>query len=66
MHTMLGIHAVRQDVNDEMKCPAYPHFGQVCWAVAGTLCAGKIQGTFAQKINDCRNCIFYKKVKTYR
>ena len=55
-----------RDVNDEMKCPAYPHFGQVCWAVAGTLCAGKIQGTFAQKTNDCRNCIFYKKVKTYR
>jgi two-component system NtrC family sensor kinase len=53
-----------RDVNDEIKCPAYPHFGQVCWAVAGTLCAGKIQGTFAQKINDCRNCRFYKKSKT--
>ena len=52
-----------RDVNDEIKCPAYPHFGQVCWAVAGTLCAGKIQGTFAQKINDCRNCKFYKKSK---
>jgi two-component system NtrC family sensor kinase len=52
-----------RDVNDEIKCPAYPHFGQVCWAVAGTLCAGKVQGTFAQKIDDCRNCRFYKRVK---
>ena len=52
-----------RDVNEEMKCPAYPHFGQECWAVAGTLCAGKIQGTFAQKIDNCRNCRFYKMVK---
>ena len=52
-----------RDVNNEVKCPAYPHFGQVCWAVAGTLCAGKVQGTFAQKIDDCRNCRFYKRVK---
>jgi two-component system NtrC family sensor kinase len=52
-----------RDVNDELKCPAYPYFGQVCWAVAGTLCAGKIQGTFAQKIDDCRNCKFYKERK---
>ena len=53
-----------RDVNGELKCPAYPHFGQVCWAVAGTFCAGKIQGTFAQKINDCRKCKFYIKSKT--
>jgi two-component system NtrC family sensor kinase len=52
-----------RDVNDEIKCPAYPHFGQVCWAVAGTLCAGKIQGTFAQKTDDCRTCKFYKNRK---
>ena len=52
-----------RDVNNEVKCPAYPHFGQVCWAVAGTLCSGKVQGTFAQKIDDCRNCRFYRKVK---
>ena len=52
-----------RNVNDEIKCPAYPHFGQVCWAVAGTLCAGKIEGTFAQKIDDCRNCKFYTMVK---
>ena len=55
-----------REVNDEIKCPSHPHFGQVCWAVAGTLCAGKIQGTFAQKINDCRQCKFYQKVNRAR
>ncbi|MDH4231822.1 MAG: sensor histidine kinase [Nitrospirota bacterium] len=46
----------------EMKCPAYPHFGRVCWVVGGTFCEGKIQGTFAQKCEDCRKCEFYEKV----
>ena len=30
--------------------------GHSCWAVAGTLCGGKIQGTFAQKIGFCTFC----------
>ena len=30
--------------------------GHSCWAVAGTLCGGKIQGTFAQKIGFCTSC----------
>jgi signal transduction histidine kinase len=46
----------------EMKCPAYPHFGRVCWVVGGTFCEGKIHGTFAQKCADCRKCEFYEKV----
>jgi two-component system NtrC family sensor kinase len=49
--------------NKEVKCPANPHFGRICWAVAGTLCAGKVQGTFAQKIATCRQCAFYLQVK---
>lgn len=36
--------------------------GRVCWAVAGTFCDGKIQGTFAAKISNCQECEFYKKV----
>jgi len=48
-----------RDKDNSVKCPAYPHFGKVCWAVAGTLCAGKIQGTFAQKYEDCRKCAFF-------
>ena len=30
--------------------------GQFCWAVAGTLCDGEVQGTAAQKIGDCLQC----------
>jgi hypothetical protein len=38
--------------------------GRVCWLIAGTLCKGKVQGTFAQKLGDCLlDCDFYKKVK---
>lgn len=48
-----------RDKDSSIKCPAYPHFGRACWAVAGTLCSGKIQGTFAQKIEDCRKCEFF-------
>lgn len=44
-----------------IKCPAYPHFGRICWVVAGTYCEGKVQGTFAQKFEDCRKCEFYRK-----
>lgn len=49
-----------RDKDNSVKCPAYPHFGRACWAVAGTLCTGKIQGTFAQKIDDCRKCAFFQ------
>ena len=36
--------------------------GRFCWAVAGTLCGGKIQGTYATKLKNCLNCKFLKKV----
>jgi hypothetical protein len=34
--------------------------GHSCWAVAGTLCGGKIQGTTAQKIGFCTSCEVYQ------
>jgi len=37
--------------------------GRICWAVAGTLCGGKVQGTFAQKVTNCMACEFYLAVK---
>ncbi|MEW6110405.1 MAG: two-CW domain-containing protein, partial [Nitrospirota bacterium] len=37
--------------------------GRICWAIAGTLCDGEVQGTFAEKHLFCSNCEFYKKVK---
>lgn len=50
-----------RDRDATLRCPAYPHFGRICWVVAGTFCEGKVQGTFAQKFEDCRKCEFYKK-----
>lgn len=43
-------------------CPAYPDHGRDCWAIAGTLCGGVVQGTEAEKTGNCRNCDFYKGV----
>ncbi len=39
-------------------CPAYGK--PRCWAIAGTFCHDNVQGTFAQKIGDCRKCVVYK------
>jgi len=36
--------------------------GRACWFVAGTLCEGKVQGTFAAKLSSCTECDFYKLV----
>lgn len=38
--------------------------GRQCWAIAGTLCGGKVQGTFAQKMTNCMACPFFLQVKT--
>ena len=37
--------------------------GRSCWLVAGTFCDHEIMGTFAEKIDTCKNCGFYKKVQ---
>ncbi len=37
--------------------------GRFCWAVAGTFCGGKIQGTFAEKRDSCIECSFYLQVR---
>jgi hypothetical protein len=54
-------------------CPAATHTqtdgvnhgtngGRVCWAIAGTLCGGRVQGTGATKLGDCLHCSFYGRV----
>lgn len=35
--------------------------GHSCWAIAGTLCAGEVQGSAAQKERNCMLCDVYKK-----
>jgi two-component system cell cycle sensor histidine kinase/response regulator CckA len=37
--------------------------GRICWAVSGTLCGGRIQGTFAQKELQCVACEFFMAVR---
>ena len=36
--------------------------GRACWALTGTLCGGKVQGTFAVKLANCLACDFYQLV----
>jgi hypothetical protein len=46
-------------IGENGACPAYPDNGTGCARVAGTLCGGKVQGTFAQKLGNCMTCDFY-------
>ncbi|MEJ2696037.1 MAG: hypothetical protein P8013_05260 [Candidatus Sulfobium sp.] len=36
--------------------------GRACWMIAGTRCEGKMQGTFAHKVQSCTECDFYRAV----
>ena len=37
--------------------------GRICWAVSGSFCGGKVQGTFAQKMTSCLPCEVYTQIK---
>jgi len=37
--------------------------GRACWAIAGSLCGGKVQGTYAEKLSNCWRCDFMNMVK---
>lgn len=39
------------------------HAGRICWAVAGTLCEGKVQGRYAEKRLTCLGCLFLSEVQ---
>ena len=50
-----------KNVNELGECIASKNgMGHSSWAVAGTLCGGKIQGTYAQKIGYCTCCEVYQ------
>jgi hypothetical protein len=36
--------------------------GRICWILAGTLCGGRVQGTYAMKLETCFICPFYRQV----
>jgi hypothetical protein len=42
------------------NCPAYPSQGNNCWMVTATLCGGKEQGTYKDKMENCRKCNVYE------
>lgn len=42
------------------NCPAFPNSGSECWSVTGTLCGGQEQGTYHEKMANCRKCNVYE------
>ena len=44
------------------ECPAsVQKMGHSCWVLAGTFCGGEVQGTFAQKEQNCMGCEVFKR-----
>ena len=37
--------------------------GRACWAIAGSLCGGKVQGSYAAKLGGCLQCEFFNEVR---
>lgn len=46
-------------------CPAAYSPDNNCWLVAGTMCSGKIEGTYAQKLDTCIICDYYNKMQEF-
>ncbi len=40
-------------------CPAYPEQGGHCWMVTATKCGGKEQGSYQDKMANCKQCNVY-------
>ena len=44
-------------------CPAVKKdAGYMCWVVAGTMCGGEAQGSYVEKVGNCRKCSYYQYV----
>ncbi|MDH3347457.1 MAG: hypothetical protein OEM02_05055 [Desulfobulbaceae bacterium] len=51
-----------QKVNELGECIASKEkMGHSCWAIAGTLCGGTVQGSVAEKQASCMKCNVYKR-----
>jgi len=42
------------------ECPAYNEKDSRCWLYSNTFCRGSFNGTFSEKIDDCKECEFFK------
>ena len=38
--------------------------GRACWVVAGTLGTGEVQCSFAENLDSCKECEFYRSVRS--
>lgn len=47
------------------SCAAYPDFGRICWATAGSFSQASNHGICALKIENCRQCSFYKMINHF-
>lgn len=62
-------------VNELGECPVVNHSsadglngglngGRICWVITGTFCGAKVQGVYAEKIDNCMKCEFFQKVES--
>ena len=69
-----GRHVGGMHEKDFGTCPAYSEVrlngihggqnaGRACWIVEGTLCGGRVQGSYAEKLSNCVQCDFYSQVR---
>ncbi len=59
-YTKCGVENAEGAAN--MRCPAYPDYGRICWSIAGTFCGKRVSGAIAQKLGNCKKCEFYQRV----
>ncbi len=59
-YTKCGVENAEGAAN--MRCPAYPDYGKICWSIAGTFCGKRVSGAIAQKLGNCKKCDFYQRV----
>jgi hypothetical protein len=49
--------------DNRQRCPAWEYrLGHLCWFINGTICHGKIQGTWQKKMTLCRKCEIFQSV----
>jgi len=48
------------------NCPAWElQVGQLCWFINGTICAGKVQKDWTEKMKICRKCKVFKSMMPF-
>jgi DNA-binding XRE family transcriptional regulator len=53
-------------VETRQNCPAWEfNAGQLCWLINGTICHGKVQKDWPQKMKICRKCEVFQSMFSY-